>query len=81
MSIYDELLHGAIDLHVHVDLEFSVSAIRKREPERMWLPKAELLGMRGVVLKSHWWPTAPAVSYIEQLYTGPVQLWSSITLT
>ena len=36
--------------------------------------------MRGVVLKSHWWPTAVAVPYIQQLYQGPVQLWSSIVL-
>jgi Family of unknown function (DUF6282) len=80
MSVYDELLNGAIDLHVHVDLEFSLSAVRKREPEREWLPKAEALGMRGVLLKSHWWPTAPAVHYIKQLYAGSVELWPSVTL-
>jgi len=80
VSVYDELLYRAIDLHVHVDLEFSLSLVRKREPETEWLPKAEALGMRGVVLKSHWWPTAPAVHYIKQLYTGPVELWPSVAL-
>jgi hypothetical protein len=55
MSQYDELLVGAIDLHCHVDLEFSARAFRKREPEWQWLPKAEALGMRGAVLKSHWY--------------------------
>lgn len=80
VSTYEDLLSGAIDLHCHVDLEFSTRAFRKREPEWQWLPKAEALGMRGVVLKSHWWPTAVAVPYIQQLYQGPVQLWSSITL-
>jgi hypothetical protein len=80
VSTYDDLLHDAIDLHVHIDLEFSLSAIRKREPEWQWLPKAEAMGMRGVVLKSHWWPTATAVSYIKELYKGPVQVWSSIAL-
>ena len=80
MSTYEELLQDAIDLHCHVDLEFSQTAFRKREPEWHWLPKAEALGIRGVVLKSHWWPTAVAVPYIQQLYSGPVSLWSSITL-
>jgi hypothetical protein len=67
VSVYDELLHCAIDLHVHVDVELSLSAVRKREPEWLWLPKAEALGMRGVVLKSHWWPTAPAVHSADAL--------------
>jgi hypothetical protein len=80
MSVYDELLIDAIDLHCHIDLEFSQQAFRKREPEWEWLPKAEAAGMRGVVLKSHWWPTAAVVPYIKQLYRGPVELWSSITL-
>ncbi len=44
------------------------------------IPKAEAVGMRGVVLKSHWWPTAVSVPYIRQLYTGPVEIWSSVTL-
>ncbi len=36
MSGYDELLVGAIDLHCHVDLEFSARAFRKRESDRCW---------------------------------------------
>lgn len=80
MSIYEEFLVDAIDLHVHIDREFSEQDFRKREPEAEWLPKAEALGMRGVVLKSHWWPTAMAVPYITELYRGPVQVWSSIVL-
>jgi uncharacterized protein DUF6282 len=80
MRVYEELLVGAIDLHCHVDLEFSARAFRKREPEWEWLPRAEALGMRGVVLKSHWWPTAAVVPYIQRLYRGPVDVWSSITL-
>jgi hypothetical protein len=80
MTIYEDFLVGAIDLHCHIDLEFSRTALRKREPEWEWLPKAEALGMRGVVLKSHWWPTAPSTTYIKQLYRGPVELWPSIAL-
>ena len=56
-----------------------VCAVRKREPEWEWLPKAEKLGMRGVLLKSHWYPTA-AVPYIRQLYDGSTMLWSSVAL-
>ena len=47
MTLYDELLTGAIDLHCHIDLEFSGNQ-RKRESETQWLPKAEAMGVRGV---------------------------------
>jgi hypothetical protein len=80
MSEYEDFLVDAIDLHCHIDLEFSTTAFRKREPEWEWLPKAEALGMRGIVLKSHWWPTAVATPYIRALYQGPVEPYSSIVL-
>jgi hypothetical protein len=80
MTVYDELLQDAIDLHCHVDLEFSKTDLRKREPEWEWLPKAEKMGMRGVLLKSHWFPTAAVVPYIDRLYAGPTTLWSSTVL-
>ena len=63
MTIYDEFMQDAIDVHCHIDFEFSAKE-RKREPEFQWLPKAETMGMRGVVLKSHWWPTVNVVPYI-----------------
>jgi hypothetical protein len=80
MGQYEDFLHDAIDLHCHIDIEFSQTAFRKREPEWEWLPKAEALGMRGILLKSHWWPTAVATPYIEALYRGPVQPFSSVVL-
>ncbi len=80
MSVYEDLLQDTIDLHCHVDIEFSLTDLRKRQPEWEWLPKAEALGMRGVVLKSHWWPTAHVVPYVKQLYQGPTELWSSVVL-
>src|SRR3989337_1388752 len=55
MTLYDDMMQGAIDVHCHIDFEFSAKE-RKREPEFLWQPKAEAMGMRGVVLKSHWWP-------------------------
>ncbi len=79
MSIYDEMIEGAIDIHCHIDFEFSAQEL-KREPEPLWLPKAEALGMRGVVLKSHWWPTINVVPYILRSVATKVQLWSSVAL-
>lgn len=80
MNRYDDLLQDTIDLHCHVDLEFSETLFRKRGPEDEWLPAAERSGMRGVVLKSHLWPTVSVVPFIRRLYEGPVEVWPSITL-
>jgi Imidazolonepropionase and related amidohydrolases len=79
MTIYDEMMEGAIDVHCHIDFEFSAKE-RKREPEFQWLPKAEAMGMRGVVLKSHWWPTVNVVPYILMSAQTKVGLWSSVAL-
>src|SRR5262247_508799 len=79
MTIYDEMMEGAIDIHCHIDFEFSAKE-RKREPEFQWLPKAEAMGMRGVVLKSHWWPTVNVVPYILASAQTKVTLWSSVAL-
>ncbi|MFQ5683150.1 MAG: DUF6282 family protein [Candidatus Binatia bacterium] len=79
MTLYDELIEGAIDLHCHIDLEFSQEQL-KREPEPVWLSKTEAMGMRGVVLKSHWWPTINVVPYIVSAVKSNVSLWSSVTM-
>ena len=79
VTFYDELLVGAIDLHCHIDLEFSKEE-PKREPEPVWLPKAEAMGLRGVVLKSHWWPTVNVVPYILSSVKTTVSLWSSVAM-
>src|ERR1043166_904520 len=79
MTLYDDMMEGAIDVHCHIDFEFSAKE-RKREPEFLWLPKAEALGMRGVVLKSHWWPTVNVVPYILATTPTKVALWSSVAL-
>jgi Family of unknown function (DUF6282) len=79
MSVYDEMIKGAIDVHCHIDFEFSAKE-RKREPEFLWLPKAEAMGIRGVVLKSHWWPTINVVPYILSTVETRVRLWSSVAL-
>jgi hypothetical protein len=38
------------------------------------------MGMRGVVLKSHWWPTINVVPYILGAVETKLQLWSSVAL-
>jgi hypothetical protein len=79
VTIYDEFMQDAVDVHCHIDFEFSAKQ-RKREPEFQWLPKAEAMGMRGVVLKSHWWPTVNVVPYIVSSVQTKVALWSSVAL-
>ncbi len=79
-TVYDELLVGAVDLHCHVDLEFSTALFRKALPEWEWLQGAEDAGMRGVVLKSHLWPSVSVSPFLAQLYSGSVHVSTSITL-
>jgi hypothetical protein len=79
-TVYDELLVDAIDLHCHVDLEFSRHAFRKALPEWEWLPRAEAAGMRAVVLKSHLWPSVSLTPFLDQLYDGTVAVETSVTL-
>ena len=79
MTLYDDMVEGAIDVHCHIDLEFTAKE-RKREPEFQWLPKADAMGMRGVVLKSHWWPTVNVVPYILASVDTKISLWSSVAL-
>ena len=79
MTLYDDMMEGVIDVHCHIDFEFSAQE-RKREPEFLWLPKAEAMGMRGVVLKSHWWPTVNVTPYILSSVQTNVALWSSVAL-
>ncbi len=79
MTLYDDMMHGAIDIHCHIDFEFSAKE-RKREPEFVWLPKAEAMGMRAAVLKSHWWPTINVIPYILASVETKFALWSSVAL-
>jgi hypothetical protein len=79
-TVYDELLVDAVDLHCHVDLEFSATSFRKALPEWEWLPRAEHAGMRAVVLKSHLWPSVSVSPFLAQLYSGTVEVETSVTL-
>lgn len=79
-TVYDRLVRDAVDLHCHVDVEFSTTLFRKAAPEWVWLPRAEQAGMKAIVLKSHLWPTVSALPFIAELYEGSVAVHGSITL-
>ncbi len=74
----DTFLHNAIDTHCHsfpemsLDLQMSVEDI---EAVRI----AQGMGMRGIVLKSHWWPTIGKVYELQRL-APDIKLFSSVTL-
>ena len=42
--------------------------------------RSEAMGLRGVVLKSHWWPTINVVPYIAAAVKTKVEIWSSVTM-
>jgi len=65
MGKADELLIGAIDMHCHGYPEFSLELPnRYSDEENVRLMKAA--GMRGVVLKSHFWPTIPTARRLNE---------------
>lgn len=76
----ETVLQDAVDLHCHIDLEFGLEVLRKAQPEWEWLPLAESVGMKAIVLKSHWWPTGGAAYYLNQIAGSGVKLVPSITL-
>jgi hypothetical protein len=79
MTLADELLQNAIDLHCHCYPEFSLDA-HKRMEDLDWINLAAQMGMKGAVLKSHFWPTMANVYYLQREIPSGFQLFSSITL-
>ena len=77
MGKADDLLRGAIDMHFHGFPEFSLDVPRRFTDEE----SARLMvkaGMRGVVLKSHFWPTTGLAYYLRQAVPD-LEVFSSIT--
>jgi hypothetical protein len=75
-SIADRLLYGAIDFQVHVDPD----PHRKRICDAHDLAiQAKRVGMRGIVLKSHDYPTAPLAQIIRRSVEG-IALYGAVTL-
>lgn len=67
MSAIDRLIQGSIDIHVH----FGPDARQERRADAYELAKAALaMGMRGLVLKSHEFSTAPIAYLVSKLVPG-----------
>jgi hypothetical protein len=64
MSIIDNLMHGSIDMHMHVGpdprVERKLDAIEAAR-------QAKEAGMRAIVLKCHEYPTAPLAYAVRQI--------------
>ena len=78
-TLADELLTGAIDMHCHCYPEFSLKAMKRMEDDE-WAALAARAGMRGAVLKSHFWPTMTNVYYLRKQLPEGFRLFGSITL-
>ena len=76
--IADELLEGAIDLHVHGYPSLELEAYTRVEDLEI-AEQCEKAGMRGFVLKSHIWPTVNRAYYLRKAFPG-VEIFPSITL-
>lgn len=76
--IADELLQGAIDLHVHGYPEIS-NDVKTRLDDLEIVKIAKESGMRAIVLKSHMWPTVGRVYHLQKQFPG-FHVFPSITL-
>jgi hypothetical protein len=74
----DRLLEGAIDTHCHGYPEISFDVKMRTEDLEAFRLAAEAK-MKGIVLKSHMWPTIGRVYQMKDKISG-IQVWSSITL-
>ena len=72
----DKLLHGSIDMHVHAGPDVF---IERRMDALQVAVLAREYGMRGIVLKSHSYLTAP-VSYIVNQVVPEVATFGSLCL-
>ena len=78
-TLADDLLTNAIDMHCHCYPEFSLKSMKRME-DAEWINMAVQMGMRGAVLKSHFWPTMTNVYYLQKQIPETFKLFSSITL-
>ena len=64
MSVADELIQGSIDIHVHFAPD---PKIERRADAIETAQRAQELGMRALVLKSHEYPTMPVAYTVQKL--------------
>ena len=77
-QLEDELLVGALDLHAHGHPEFTLQR-RPRLSNAQWADAAAEAGMRGFVMKSHYFPTTGIANVIGELHPE-LEVFGSITL-
>jgi hypothetical protein len=65
MTDVDKLLHGAIDMHLHVGPD-TMPCIDPIEAAR----QAKQAGMKAIILKNHHYTTAPLATIVSQLVPG-----------
>lgn len=78
MSVLDELIRGAYDLHCHVYPEVSLEQ-EARDDDVALMARAAQAEIGGLVLKSHLWPTVDRAYYLQRQFPG-VQVFSSVVL-
>ncbi len=82
MDTVNKLLSGSIDLHAHAYPEHTLS-MPPRLPNLEWAKMAARYHMRGIVMKSHIYPTSMQVYDLmqnEELRSSGIELFGSITL-
>lgn len=77
-ALVDELMIGAIDLHHHGYPEVHMN-VRTRTEDVDELRLSQRAGMRGVVIKSHMWPTVGRTYLLASMVPG-IEVMPSITL-
>ena len=76
MSRVDDLMEGALDIHTHIRPDPRVD--RRADAVEVAL-YARDLGMRGLVLKSHEYPTAPLAHTVAQVVEG-IEVYGGVCL-
>ena len=72
------LIQGAVDVHYHGYPEISLDVMCAYEDVEN-IRMARDAGIRGIVVKSHMWPTMDKVQYLRQMVEG-IDIFSSVTL-
>lgn len=76
MSVIEELIQGAIDIHVHFGPD---PRVERRSDAIETAQRARELGMRALVLKSHEYPTQPVAATVSKVVPD-IQLIGSVCM-
>lgn len=81
-AVIDEIMHGAIDMHVHFGPDMPPTndlAVARRLDGIGTARQARDAGMRAVVIKSHHWPTGALARTIQPMFPE-VSLFGTVVL-